>query len=295
MIHHHRCPLCSSSTIKPVLSARDHTVSKETFSIWECETCTARFTQDVPDQNEIGHYYISEDYISHTETKQGFINRAYHAVREFTLQQKKKLVSRYAGVSKGDILDIGCGTGAFLKVMQDAGWTVQGLEPDQGARELAASRGVSVLPAEALQGLTSTHNAISMWHVLEHVHDLHGYLEKINLLLKPGGRLFIAVPNFTSADAVAYGESWAAYDVPRHLYHFSPASMKPLMALHGMAIESMEPMWFDSFYVSMLSEKYKKGAGSLISACWQGISSNAAALGHSDQCSSVIYVIRKII
>lgn len=293
MVHYTGCPLCHSSLVGPAFDVKDHTVSRNMFSVWECKSCTARFTQDIPGEEEIGTYYLSEDYISHTETRKGFVNKAYHAVRNITLQQKRKMIVRHTAMPAGRLLDIGCGTGAFLQVMAQSGWTVQGLEPDPGAREIAASRGVPVLPSGELSRLTPGFDAITMWHVLEHVHNLHGYLQTIAQLLTGAGRLFVAVPNFRSADAAHYGSSWAAYDVPRHLYHFSPESVKSLMKMHGLEVVGMSPMWFDSIYVSMLSEKYARGKDSLISACWQGLRSNLNALGHTDRCSSVIYTIRR--
>ncbi|HLO81541.1 MAG TPA: class I SAM-dependent methyltransferase [Chitinophagaceae bacterium] len=295
MIHYEQCPLCNSQKLKFIFNVKDYTVSGKDFALWECEECSLRFTQDIPGPDEIGAYYRSENYISHTETKKGFINNAYLAVRKFTLQQKKNLISAKTGLGKGKILDIGCGTGAFLEVMQLAGWTVQGLEPDEGARVIAEQRGVSVLPSGELFNINGPYDAITMWHVLEHVHDLHPYLEKMRSLLNPGGVIFIAVPNYTSADASEYGHCWAAYDVPRHLYHFSPASMNTLMKMHGLQISKMEPMWFDSFYVSMLSEKYRSGKNNLVSASWQGLRSNASAFSDTGKCSSVIYVIKKVL
>jgi 2-polyprenyl-3-methyl-5-hydroxy-6-metoxy-1,4-benzoquinol methylase len=293
MIHYEQCPVCSSSDLKFVFNVKDHTVSGSEFAVWECNGCTLRFTQDIPGPDEIGPYYQSEDYISHTETKKGFINSAYHAVRKFTLQQKKNLVNRQTGLKKGRILDIGCGTGAFLEVMQSAGWQAQGLEPDEGARAIARKRGVPVLPSGELFNLTVSFDAITMWHVLEHVHQLHNYMENIRSLLHTGGAIFIAVPNYTSADAMEYGKFWAAYDVPRHLYHFSPLSMQTLVHIHGLEIVNQVPMWFDSFYVSMLSEKYRSGVNGHISAFWQGLKSNASAMGKTGKCSSVIYVIKR--
>lgn len=293
MRHYERCPVCNSSDLTFIFNVKDHTVSGEEFAIWECKDCMARFTQDVPEADSIGPYYKSEDYISHTETKKGFINSAYHTVRKFTLQQKRKLVCRVSGLNKGRILDIGCGTGAFLEVMKDAGWSVKGLEPDDSARKIAEARGVPVSPSDELFSISEQFDAITMWHVMEHVHDLHPYVEQIRSILQPGGVILVAVPNYTSADASAYGAYWAAYDVPRHLYHFSPLSMKKLMNLHGMEIVGQHPMWFDSFYVSMLSEKYKHGSNKLLSACLRGMQSNVSAIGETGKCSSVIYVIKK--
>lgn len=294
MIHHEHCPICGAIAIHPALEAKDYTVSGETFPIWHCDNCTGRFTQDVPAAGDIGRYYQSEDYISHSDTKKGLVNRLYHTVRNITLAGKLKLVERAAAKTSGHLLDIGCGTGAFLNVMHEAGWSVRGLEPDDGARAVAADRyRLNVHPIEGLFALQpATYDVITLWHVLEHVHELHAYIAHFRSLLKPGGVLVVAVPNYTSTDAAHYGSAWAAYDVPRHLYHFSPASMEHLVSRFGMKVTALKPMWFDSFYVSMLSERYRRGKDNLAGAVWTGSRSNAKALGNTARCSSVVYIIR---
>jgi 2-polyprenyl-3-methyl-5-hydroxy-6-metoxy-1,4-benzoquinol methylase len=295
MIHYTGCPICKSNNIQQQLTATDHTVSQTKFSIWHCNACTARFTQDVPEQDAIGAYYASENYISHSDTKKGIINSLYHLVRKQTLGAKRKLVINETQIAKGAILDIGCGTGAFLNTMQEAGWNITGLEPDTIARTKAAEL-YHIQPQETgkLFDLTpASFKAITMWHVLEHVHELHAYIRQIEKLLAPGGKAFIAVPNYTSKDAAIYAAHWAAYDVPRHLYHFSPQSMETLLAQHDLKIAAVKPMWFDSFYVSMLSEQYKNGKGNIIKAVLNGFISNLNAWGNTRKCSSVIYVISR--
>jgi len=295
MIHFPGCPVCGSENIQFSLSAKDHTVSQNEFPVWHCNACTARFTQDVPAEKEIGSYYASESYVSHSGTKKGIVNKLYHMVRQRTLRSKRKLVINATGKANGTILDIGCGTGAFLHNMQEAGWNITGLEPDDIARS-KANELYSIAPqdpSKLFELQPGSYNAITMWHVLEHVHNLHGYLQKINELLAPGGRVFIAVPNYTSYDAAAYKEHWAAWDVPRHLYHFSPASMEQLLNKFGLKLLTCKPMWYDSFYVSMLSEQYKNGKGNLIRASWIGFISNLKAIGNKRKCSSVIYVVGK--
>jgi len=295
MIHYLSCPVCNSELIQEQLTAKDHTVSKENFSIWQCNACTARFTQDVPEQDAIGVYYASENYISHSDTKKGIINSLYHLVRKRTLGAKRRLVINETGIMQGRILDIGCGTGAFLQTMQEAAWEITGLEPDALARAKAAEL-YHIHPQEPgklFELAPSSYHAISMWHVLEHVHDLHGYIKQIANLLAPNGKLFIAVPNYTSKDAAMYASNWAAYDVPRHLYHLSPQSMEQLLSMHGLKLTAVKPMWYDSFYVSMLSEQYKNGTGNIFKAVLNGFLSNLHALGNTRKCSSVIYVISK--
>lgn len=289
------CPACQSSHIYPVLSVKDYTVSGEMFEIWHCDECTLRFTQKVPGPDFIGPYYQSANYVSHSDTEKGLVNRLYHLVRNRTLQSKRKLLQRITGKDKGSLLDIGAGTGAFANTMKQTGWEVTALEPDETARQNALNK--YRLELESTDRLFTLEpdrfDAITMWHVLEHVHDLHGYFTRFYQLLKQEGRLVIAVPNYTSYDAKQYKEFWAAYDVPRHLYHFSPKSMELLAGAKGFALETIEPMWYDSFYVSMLSEQYKNGSANLPGAIWNGALSNCKTLLNKKKCSSLIYVFRK--
>ncbi len=293
MIIYSACPCCKSENIAQALSAKDHTVSNEKFEIWHCNVCTARFTQNVPDKNEIEKYYQSQDYISHTDTKKGFVNSLYHRVRKRTLHGKSKTVEKFTKLSTGKILDIGAGTGAFLNTMNKAGWEVTGIEPDETARENAKKLyGLSLQTPQQLFNLPlQSFDAITMWHVLEHVHELHEYMDQLKDLLKPNGCIFIAVPNYTCYDEKVYKEFWAAYDVPRHLYHFSPKSITQLLLQHGLQLKDIKPMWYDSFYVSMLSEKYKTGKNNFLKALWTGHVSNWKALFNKEKCSSLIYIV----
>jgi len=295
MISYKQCPCCGSNYIRKSLVAKDYTVSQQDFEIWICDDCTLQFTQHIPDANEIGAYYKSTSYISHTDTKKGLVNRLYHLVRNYTLKTKRKLIQEASGIVTGTLLDVGAGTGAFSHAMQSAGWKVTGLEPDPDAREVALQKyGLQLKPAEKLYELDHDQfDCITMWHVLEHVHDLHGYLEKFHSILKPRGRLLIAVPNYTSLDADIHGEYWAAYDVPRHLYHFSPKSIQLLAKAKGFEVRDHKPMWFDSFYVSMLSEKYRTGSNGLLRAVKVGLLSNFKTTKDHKKCSSVIYVLAK--
>lgn len=294
IIHHERCPLCQSTELHSIFPVRDHTVSGETFDVVECRNCTARFTQNVPGPESIGAYYRSEDYVSHTDTTKGLVHKLYRLVRIKTLRSKRKLITAVMGKKTGSLLDIGAGTGAFLDEMKKQGWQVSGLEPDPGARERAKTAyGLDLDETERIYSIPEkTFDAVTMWHVLEHVHDLHGYLAKIHSIVKDDGRVFIAVPNFTSADAAAFKQHWAAYDVPRHLYHFSPAAMKQLLAQHSFAVEAIKPMWYDSFYVSMLSNKYRSGSPRIPLAVLTGLRSNLSALMRKERCSSLIYIAK---
>lgn len=295
IIHYSNCPVCGSSQIHQVLIAKDYTVSQQNFEVWHCDACSARFTQNVPDAENIGAFYQSENYVSHSDTQKGFINQLYHFVRNYTLQSKRRLIQQSTHLSKGDLLDIGAGTGAFAATMQLAGWNVIGLEPDESARNNALQKHhlQLQLPGNLYNFSNQQFNAITMWHVLEHVHDLHKYFETFHRILKDNGKLVIAVPNYTCYDADFYKEFWAAYDVPRHLYHFSPASMQTLAKQKGFIVKRFKPMWFDSVYVSMLSEQYKNGKQNFIQALFAGFASNLKTIINPKKCSSVIYVMEK--
>lgn len=295
IIHYTNCPACGSTEVEYVFAAKDNTVSGEQFEIWECHSCTLRFTQDVPDPFSIGPYYKAEDYISHTNTSKGFINSLYQLVRKQTLGHKRKIINKITGLKKGRILDLGSGTGAFVNEMYLHGWDATGLEPDGDARKIAEETyHIELENTDQFYNLpAASFDAITLWHVLEHVHELHPYLEQLRKLLKHKGKLFIAVPNYTSSDAKNYNQHWAAYDVPRHLYHFSPHSMKQLMDFHQLFIIDLKPMWFDSFYISLLSSKYKNGRTNWIVAGWNGLWSDIITIRNKKKSSSVIYIISK--
>jgi 2-polyprenyl-3-methyl-5-hydroxy-6-metoxy-1,4-benzoquinol methylase len=293
MIHYNECPVCSATAIKKVFSCQDYTVSHYFFDVFECSNCGLRFTQDVPAIDEIGKFYASENYISHTDTEKGLVNKLYHFVRKYTLHQKKKLLQHQSKLNKGVLLDIGCGTGSFLEIMQTAGWQCVGLEPDSNAREISLSKNIECYEPNHLYNLPEKKfDVITLWHVLEHVHDLHQYIVQCKKLLKDDGLLVIAVPNYTSSDANHYDEFWAAYDVPRHLYHFSPQAMSYLMEKHQFAVKTMKPMWFDSYYVILLSEEYQQEPLGLLKAFKNGTISNYHAFSNPAVASSIIYLIR---
>jgi 2-polyprenyl-3-methyl-5-hydroxy-6-metoxy-1,4-benzoquinol methylase len=286
------CPVCTCSHISKVFGCNDWLVTHENFEVWQCNDCSLRFTQDVPAAGSIGRYYQSENYISHSDSEKGLINRLYKLARRFTLASKRKLVISNTGLRSGRLLDTGCGTGAFLNEMKKGGWQVTGLEPDSGAREKAKELyGIQPLEPYALFDLTAaSFDAITLWHVLEHVHDIHGYMARFKKLLAPNGRLIIAVPNYTSCDAEHYKNAWAAYDVPRHLYHFSPAAMQQLAASHGFSLKTTRPMLLDAFYISMLSEQNMNGKGNLVKAFLQGLKCTFSTMGNVQRSSSLIYI-----
>ena len=287
------CPVCKNQTFSPYLNCKDYTVSKEMFSIVSCNSCGFKFTNPRPDDSVLSNYYKSEDYISHSNTSKGIISKLYKAVRNYTLKKKLDLVNKH--VSRGTILDYGCGTGMFLKVCQENAWKAFGMEPDEGARKIASDQGLTVFSDKGrIQSYITNQmfDAITLWHVLEHVTDLEETLNFFKAKLNPKGVLIIAVPNYTSFDAQQYKEHWAAYDVPRHLYHFNIESIQKLVTPYGFKLAETKPMKFDSFYVSLLSEKYKTGKMNYFNAFSIGLKSNLKAKEASNY-SSVIYVFKK--
>ena len=290
------CPICNKEDIASLLHTKDYSLTGDDFQIIHCANCTLEYTDPAPSKEAIAPYYNFPSYISHTDTKEGFVNQIYHKVRNYTLTQKTNWVQSLFTGHKGQLLEVGAGTGAFAHSMLKKGWKVTALEPDAASRKKALENyDINLLPIEELFQLEpAKYEVITLWHVLEHVHDLNAYMKTFNSLLKPNGRLIIAVPNYTSYDAGFYKNFWAAYDVPRHLYHFSPLSMHYLAKKHKMSIVQKMPMWFDSFYVSLLSEKYKQsGLIGMMRAFFVGCISNLIAVRNADRGSSMIYEIKK--
>ena len=288
------CPVCGSTKLQPRLRVPDRTVSQETFVLDECQRCGFLFTNPRPDAASIGRYYESATYVSHNAGAGGLVNRVYRVARFFTVRYKVRLITRLHGGRPGQLLDYGCGTGHFLAQAQRAGWAVTGLEPNPQARAAAEARVGQPIgePAELAALPPASFDVITLWHVLEHVHALDETLTQLLTALRPGGKLLVAVPNAASYDARHYGPGWAAYDVPRHLYHFTPATMRRLLARHGLRISQQLPLRLDAYYVSLLSEGQRptRQARGRLATLHLGYRSNQHAARHGNNYSSVLYV-----
>ncbi len=286
------CPVCGNAENKEVRKAPYYRGEKEYFKIVECEACGFWFTNPSPRGGELAAYYESEDYVSHTDGKGGLMDFVYRQVRSLAIRSKLSLVNSYSK-SKGTLIDFGAGTGAFLSAAKENGWNTVGFEPSEIARNNAAKRGLDLRdPGLREQIENSEVDAFTLWHVLEHIPDLNESLEYFYQRLKPGGHLFVAVPNHESADAKYYRNHWAALDVPLHLWHFAKADIEALAQKHNFQLREVRNMPFDSFYVSLLSEKLLWGKGRPIQALWQGLKSNLSG-AKSKNMSSLIYVLRK--
>lgn len=288
------CPVCGKQDSRTEFTVTDFFVSGEVFPVIRCQNCGFRLTGKAPGPGESGRYYQSESYISHSNTRQGIVNRLYHIVRRVMLKKKAGFVKKTTGLANGTLLDIGAGTGHFLHVMQQLGWIVSGTEKDAKARNFSQEQwGIRLLPDEGLFSLPDrSFDAITLWHVLEHLYSPLDYLKKAALLLKPGGCLIIALPNPASHDARHYREYWAAWDVPRHLWHFQPENMEKLALKAGFTLRRIKRMPFDAFYVSILSEKYRGSKTALLKGLFHGKVSWLLSLASPKKCSSLMYEFR---
>lgn len=279
------------STDNVFIRVQDYSVSKESFDLLLDEELQLLKTHPQPSLDALPSYYESEDYISHTDGNRSLFEKLYHIIKRKAIRDKVKLISQLHP-QKGTLLDIGAGTGDFLSEAKNQNWQITGIEPNDKAKAIAVSKGVCF--AASLETLENhTFDVITMWHVLEHVPDLEKQIQELKRLLKPSGTLIIAVPNFKSFDAQHYGKFWAAYDVPRHLWHFSKISIEKLFLSEKMQLIKVLPMVFDSFYVSLLSEKYKTGKMNFINGFLIGLRSNLKAK-QNFEFSSHIYIIKNL-
>lgn len=274
---------------KSFITVKDFSVSGESFSLLLNEEYQILKTHPQPTLDRLGSYYEFEDYISHTDGKRTMFEKMYHFIKRKAIRDKVKLINSYKPV-KGRILDIGAGTGDFLLECKNQNWDILGIEPNDKAKGIALGKGIKF--GDTIEKLESnSFDVITMWHVLEHVPDVEHQVAELKRLLKPSGTIIIAVPNFKSYDAKYYKEFWAAYDVPRHLWHFSKTAIEKLFDKQNMNLEDVKPMWFDSFYVSLLSEKYKSGKMNFFSGFFIGLISNLSGF-FKKEFSSHIYVLK---
>jgi 2-polyprenyl-3-methyl-5-hydroxy-6-metoxy-1,4-benzoquinol methylase len=288
------CPLCNSKNTCEFLVAKDHLLTNEAFPLFKCQSCGFIFTQNVPPPDKIGAYYQSQDYVSHSDTRKGLMNKIYHLGRTFMQKKKIRMVDRVARGKK--LLDIGCGTGYFPAYMMQKGYKVAGVEVDEKARNFASKEfGLNVIsPDEFLnKGFLEKFDVITLWHVLEHLDDFDLYLEKMLEHLENEGTLMIALPNCSSLDARFYKEYWAGYDVPRHLWHFTPSTVLRLAVKHDLKLVKMKRLLLDPFYNSMLSEKYKKNKLYMVSGLIIGKLAYLESLFNLKKSSSLVYFLNR--
>ena len=268
------------------MQIKDHFISQEYFNLIYHQELDCFETSPIPEN--LDQYYESNDYISHTDAARNWFEKIYQTVKKLSLKNKYQLVLKEN--NNPNLLDFGCGTGDFVKFLQTKNVNAVGVEPSQTARTIANKKEIKVV--ERLDQLNNqTFDIITLWHVLEHIPDYQKLIKELKTLLNPNGVIIIAVPNFKSFDAQFYKEYWAAYDVPRHLWHFSQTSIKNLATQFNFKVKSILPMWFDSFYVSLLSEKYKNKKQNVVKAFSIGLISNIKAIPKKEF-SSLIYILK---
>jgi len=289
------CPICGNNLFRPFLQCIDYTVSHEKFSLHKCSTCNFTLTSPRPTDEVIGSYYLSNDYISHSNKATSIIDHLYLLARKFTLRWKINLLTKNSEGSRKRILDYGSGTGAFLQYCTSQGWAASGVEPSENARSFCQKNNQLSVYQSINEIEEDKFNAITLWHVLEHIPDLDCILQQLKSKLSSTGTLFIAVPNHTSWDGRHYKEYWAGYDVPRHLWHFSRENMDKLLNKNGLTVTKVIPMKLDAYYISLLSEKYKRKKSTIfgmIVAFINGTRSNWQA-ARTGEYSSLIYIVKR--
>jgi 2-polyprenyl-3-methyl-5-hydroxy-6-metoxy-1,4-benzoquinol methylase len=287
------CPICSGSVFEEFLQVKDYTATGELFYLQQCTKCEFVFTNPRPTETEIGKYYQSKKYISHTDGGNTIFDQIYLLARNYAMRWKLNLIKKHQ--QTGDILDFGCGTGEFLYYCQLNGWNVQGVEPSVNAREIADRKIGKKIVLDMSELKHQQFDVITLWHVLEHIHQLELTLKMILNSLRKHGTIFIAVPNYESADSQYYQQYWAGYDVPRHLWHFSKQSICALLEKNGLNVIEVKPMKMDALYVSLLSEGYKNPDGSAFANAFKamrvGLKSNWIANKNGNY-SSLIYIVK---
>lgn len=288
------CPICKHKEFSTFLKCKDYTVSHETFQIVKCQSCELVFTNPRPDHQEIDRYYKSDAYISHSNSTKGLLNFVYQKIRKIAIKAKVNLI-KSLNPSQKSILDYGSGTGEFLNAMKTKGWSCKGIEPSPEAREMSKSNyNLDIENPKALETINQgKYGLITLWHVLEHIHNLKATIYSLEKTLGAGGFIIIAVPNRESWDADHYKEYWAAYDVPRHLYHFSKKDIVSLFTNLGFQLIAIRPMFYDPFYISILSEKYKNGKTNYLNAFINGIKTTVIGRKEITKNSSLIYIFQK--
>lgn len=287
-----KCPWCGSENAQLHLELKDLFLTQEPFKILECKECGLLYTTPRPNKDEIGRYYKSEEYYSHQENKEGFIPKVYEKVKSVNLKNKYGIATE--GKEKGKALDIGCGVGDFLHTMEQHGWDCTGVEPSEDAKVIAKKRiKGQLLSSEEQENLPdSSFDLITMWHVLEHVDDIRWQIQQLHRLCKPGGRIIIALPNYKSYDGQYYKAEWAAYDVPRHLNHFNKETLIKILEESGLRHVKTEKLVWDAYYISYMSEKYRKHSIPLLRGAFRGLVSNCKAR-KTGEWSSLVYVFER--
>ncbi len=296
MVHLDKCPVCLSDRIMLYIKTIDRLRSGEEFRLFRCQACNFVFTQDHPDEKAAGKYYESDDYIAHSDNAKGIFNKLYHFARLIMLGRKRRMVGKITSLKSGNLLDVGSGTGYFAGTMKNAGWNITCIEPNKKARDFASGKFnlnmISMAQATSLP--KESFDCITLWHVLEHIHNPHDYIAALKRLLKPKGTIIVALPNCNSFDSHYYKHNWAAWDTPRHLWHFSPETFTLFSEKAGLHLSGIRSLPFDVFYISILSEKNRERSFPLVRGIIKGLIFSVRSFLSREKSSSLVYVLHSV-
>lgn len=269
------------------MKAKDYLVSQEFFELIPVEGLT-KVLKTYPIPPDLSKYYESENYISHSKSSKSLVDFIYNQVKLINTNNKYKIISKENDVKKS--LDFGCGIGDFVQFLSTKNINSYGFEPTRKANKIATEQNKENSILELSEINNHEFDIITLWHVLEHIPNLYETIELLKNSMHSKSKMFVAIPNHLSYDAKYYKENWAAYDVPRHIWHFSPQGIKEIFSKFGMIIENTYPMKFDSFYVSLISEKNIGNKFPYFKAFQIGLKSNLKAR-KTNNFSSLIYEI----
>ena len=270
------CLVCGNKELSVFLKTKDYSFSGDSFELKRCDSCKVVVTTPVP--NKINKYYNVENYDSFRQNPSLF-GLIYGFIQKINTSYKLNLLKK-----NKTTLDFGAGSGSFVQEAYKRGYEVYGYEPINETKNKRITKKLEGLPKNKFEQIT-------MWHVLEHTKNPKAELLRLKKMLKNDGKVFIALPNIDSYDNTYYGKYWAGYDVPRHLYHFTEKSFSGLCEQTGFKIQKKIPLYFDSFYVSMLSEKNKKNPLWPVFGLFVGLASNIVSIFTKNH-SSIIYIIK---
>ncbi len=269
------------------MKVKDYFLSQEEFEVVPSSYKGILETRPKLSDSELAKYYASDNYISHQTESKSLMDAVYQKAKNFMINRKKKLIYSYH--KEGVILDIGTGTGDFLKVFPNEKWIKNAIEPNVDLHEKLKKERVGII--SSISHLEeSTYDIITLWHSLEHIPNLEESILRMKASLKPNGIIIIAVPNHKCYDAKYYKQFWAAWDVPRHVWHFSKFGITTLFESYQLKLIKIRPLWLDAFYISMVSEKYRK-SNNMLRAILIGSISNAFGM-LKNEFSSFTYVFK---
>jgi 2-polyprenyl-3-methyl-5-hydroxy-6-metoxy-1,4-benzoquinol methylase len=292
------CPLCKGVELVLCHKSTDSLVSGDLFSVYKCTSCDFHVTSPRPTSGSVGSYYNSASYVSHNDVAKGWIPKIYRVVRDIMIRHKLRIVGRYKekAPGKNNMLDVGCGTGEFLLKSKKMGYNTTGFEPDINASETASNKGLSIITKEdRLNELSPNYfDVVTLWHVLEHMYHPKDKIEVLEKILSDNGIMIVAIPEYKSFDGGYYKQNWAGWDLPRHVYHYNESTLTRLMDELNFKLIGKHSLMFDSFYISLLSEKNLNTRLGTIRAIIIGFLSNIMAIFSSYPFSSQIYVFKKM-